>query len=173
MPGGVPTSQIRIEGIRSADPSAAGRLSIFEIRASGKLDTTVLPIVLQVEGAQPVAAVHRSRRFVAQVADHRKSTLIAPVEAGGLQRFAAAEAKLLYVRAGVGIQKNTFFASNVPFTAKVCDKQCGAMIGKWHVKVAKRSGTQGSPPGIQKGCHTQAELYRIPPKLVRDILDAM
>ena len=38
-----------------ADPSAAGRLSIFEIRANGKLDCTVLPIVLQVEDAVPTA----------------------------------------------------------------------------------------------------------------------
>ena len=79
-----------------------------------------------------------------------------------------------------GYRKTTCIASNIDFEAKRCNGSCGYVrtivdqegkAHRWHVSVAKQgvsAHTRGL--GVQDRTHKRHELWRIPPKLVQDIL---
>ena len=75
-----------------------------------------------------------------------------------------------------GYRKNTRFASNIPFSCQLCNKNCGNMVEHeghlYHKEVAKLGYSTNTPEGIQKSNHRRDDLHRIPPDLVRLILGA-
>ena len=83
-----------------------------------------------------------------------------------------------------GYKKDTKLATNVPFEPKLCRGQCGwvreildEQTGKkhrWHQSVAKQGVSQHTRgTTVQQTRHTRDELYRVPPKLIQDILEAV
>ena len=88
-----------------------------------------------------------------------------------------------YCMYGFKYRKNTRLATSVGFDAKRCDGNCGNIrtftvngkTVKRHVEVAKqgvdafckRNGLE-----VQTNTHTQDQLYRVPERLIRDILEA-
>ena len=95
--------------------------------------------------------------------------------------LASALRKLSYCMYGFPYRKNTIIAGNVPFEPKVCNGQCGNIVtvvkdGKehrYHKEVAKQGVSQHCRGlGVQCCTHRRDDLYRIPPALVRDILQA-
>ena len=81
-----------------------------------------------------------------------------------------------------GYRKNTLIASNIPFEPRRCKGDCGYVRSvidnegkahRWHTSVAKQgvsAHTRGL--GVQDHTHKRNELWRIPPKLLEDILEA-
>ena len=81
-----------------------------------------------------------------------------------------------------GYRKNTCIATDVDFVPKRCKGDCGYVrtiidlegkAHRWHTSVAKQgvsAHTRGL--GVQDHTHKRNELWRIPPKLLEDILEA-
>ena len=81
-----------------------------------------------------------------------------------------------------GYRKNTCIASNIDFEAKRCSGSCGYVrtivdqegkAHRWHSSVAKQgvsAHTRGL--GVQDRTHKRNELWRVPPKLIQEILEA-
>jgi hypothetical protein len=80
-----------------------------------------------------------------------------------------------------GYRKNTTIATNIEFEPKVCKGDCGYVrdiVGadgkshRYHLAVAKQGvSAHCRGLGVQCTTHKQDELYRIPPKLIYDILE--
>ena len=86
-----------------------------------------------------------------------------------------------YCMYGFKYRKNTRLATNVSFDAKKCHNNCGNLRvfivnGKpvrKHLEVAKQGVDQTCKRNglnVQTNTHTQDELYRVPEKLIEDIL---
>ena len=68
-----------------------------------------------------------------------------------------------------GYRKRTRFWTNIKtFSPKLCEKKCGQMIGNRHVK--QLGSCKKGERVLGKGT-TKYERYRIPPKLIEDLLD--
>jgi hypothetical protein len=75
----------------------------------------------------------------------------------------------------MGYKKATIIWGNIPWTPKLCPGKglCPEMVGSYHKEVAQHGIQKGTPPGIQKRNFTQTQLYRMPPKLCRDLVEAI
>ena len=90
--------------------------------------------------------------------------------------------KVSYCHYGFPYRKNTMLATNVVFAGKFCKKDCEFIKvvtdeqGKIHFHHAEiaQHGPSGSVKhlGVQTANYSQDDLYRVPPKLIRDILAA-
>ena len=91
--------------------------------------------------------------------------------------------KLSYCHYGFPYRKNTMLATNVDFDAKFCRYDCEFVriiidakgkTHRHHAEIAQHgpSGQVGQL-GIQKTSYSQDDLYRVPPKLIQDILRAL
>ena len=54
----------------------------------------------------------------------------------------------------------------------LCCKDCGSIVNNKHIETAQRGPSKGDARGSRKH-HSQAELYRIPPPLLFEILEAI
>lgn len=74
-----------------------------------------------------------------------------------------------------GYRKRTIIFGNIPWTPKKCPGagKCTEMVGNWHKAVAQHGKSTNSPPGIQKESFTQTQLYRMPPRLCRALVEAI
>ena len=90
--------------------------------------------------------------------------------------------RVSYCQYGFEYRKNTLLATNVDFDAKFCRHDCEFVCifidaqGKTHRHHAEiaQHGPSGQVRhlGIQTASYSQDDLYRVPPKLIRDILAA-
>ena len=81
-----------------------------------------------------------------------------------------------------GYRKNTRLATNIDFVPKLCTGQCGYVhqikdargkIRFLHESVAKQGVSQHTKGlGVQQTTHKRWELWQVPGKLIRDILEA-
>ena len=79
------------------------------------------------------------------------------------------------VEEGFGYKKRTVIFGNIPWTPKLCPGKglCVNMVGTFHKETAQQ-GIQRKPPHpLQKRTHTQTELYRMPPALCKDLVQAI
>jgi hypothetical protein len=91
--------------------------------------------------------------------------------------------KLSYCMYGFPYRKNTILASNAPFEPKLCRGDCGFVREvvdqngkkkKHHQEVAKQGVSQHCRGlGVQNTTHTRAQLYRVPEKLIKDVLESV
>jgi hypothetical protein len=82
-----------------------------------------------------------------------------------------------------GYRKNTKLATNIDFVPKICTGQCGYVrqikdaqgkIRFLHESVAKQGVSQHTKGlGVQQTTHKRWELWRVPEKLIKDILTAV
>ena len=90
--------------------------------------------------------------------------------------------KVSYCMYDFPYRKNTMLATNVVFAGKFCKQNCKFIkpitdkqgkIHFHHAEIAQHgpSSTVGHL-GIQKTCYSQAQLYRVPYQLIKDILTA-
>ena len=90
--------------------------------------------------------------------------------------------RVSYCHYGFEYRKNTLLATNVDFDAKFCRYNCEFVriiidakgkTHRHHAEIAQHgpSGQVGHL-GIQKTSYSQDDLYRVPPKLIKDILAA-
>ena len=76
---------------------------------------------------------------------------------------------------GFGYKKRTVIFGNIPWKPKLClgEGLCENMVGTYHKQTAQQ-GIQRKPPyPLQKKTHTQVELYRYPPRLCKDLVEAI
>jgi hypothetical protein len=76
---------------------------------------------------------------------------------------------------GFGYKKRTVIFGNIPWTPKLCPGKglCENMVGTYHKETAQQ-GIQRKPPApLQKKTHTQTQLYRMPPRLCKDLVGAI
>ena len=77
---------------------------------------------------------------------------------------------------GFGYKKRTIIFTNVhSFVPKLCPGpgKCSNMQGSYHLETAQQ-GIQRKPPyPLQKRTHTRTELYRMPPRLCRELVEAI
>ena len=75
---------------------------------------------------------------------------------------------------GFGYKKRTIIFTNLySFFGKLCPGpgKCPNMQGKYHLETAQQ-GIQRKPPyPLQKRTHTRTELYRMPPRLCKEIVE--
>ena len=80
-----------------------------------------------------------------------------------------------------GYRKNTYICTNIPFENKYCKGDCGYIqtfvhdgkTRRHHISVAKQGvSAHCKDLGVQNTTHSKYELYRVPEKLIKDILQA-
>jgi len=79
-----------------------------------------------------------------------------------------------YCKYGLPYRKRTRLWNNVGNwkPRPLCKKDCGHMDGNKHMETAQRGPCKGEPrAGRQR--HTQAELYMVPPDLIREIFNSI
>jgi hypothetical protein len=91
--------------------------------------------------------------------------------------------KLSYCRYGFPYRKNTILATNAPFEPKLCRGDCGFVrevvdengkTHKLHLETAKQGYSASAKQyGLQAGRHTREQLYRVPAKLIKDVLESV
>ena len=69
-----------------------------------------------------------------------------------------------------GYKKPTRVWGNVPWEPKMCDKNCGNMVGTRHRCTAQRGPDRGTPTDER---FTMEELFRLPPDLIRYLLTCL
>jgi len=76
---------------------------------------------------------------------------------------------------GFGYKKRTIIFGNIEWTPKLCPGpgKCENMQGTYHLETAQQ-GIQRKPPyPLQKRTHTRTQLYRMPPRLCRQLVQAI
>ena len=76
---------------------------------------------------------------------------------------------------GFGYKKRTVIFGNIEWTPKLCPGKgkCENMQGTYHLETAQQ-GIQRAPPWpLQKRLHSRIELYRMPPRLCKALVDAI
>ena len=76
---------------------------------------------------------------------------------------------------GFGYKKRTVIFGNIEWTPKTCPGKgkCQNMQGPYHLETAQQ-GIQRKPPyPLQKKTHTQTELYRMPRRLCKELVQAI
>ena len=90
--------------------------------------------------------------------------------------------RVSYCHYGFEYRKNTLLATNVDFDAKFCRYNCEFVriiidakgkTHRHHAEIAQHGPSgQVRHLGIQTASYSQDDLYRVPPKLIKDILAA-
>ena len=76
---------------------------------------------------------------------------------------------------GFGYKKRTVIFGNIEWEPKLCPGKgkCPNMQGTYHLETAQQ-GIQRKPPWpLQKRLHSRIELYRMPPRLCKALVDAI
>ena len=79
-----------------------------------------------------------------------------------------------YCKYGFNYRKRTRLWTNIKSwqPRPLCKKNCGKMIGNRHKETAQRGYSKIAGGGRDGNKHSQNELYRIPPDLIEEILNA-
>ena len=80
-----------------------------------------------------------------------------------------------YCQYGFPYRKRTIIFGNIEWNPKKCPGKgkCPEMVGQYHKECAQH-GKQTKPPWpIQKKQYTQTDLYRMPPNLCRELVEAI
>ena len=91
--------------------------------------------------------------------------------------------KLSYCMYGFPYRKNTILATNTLFEPKLCCGNCGFVrevvdengkTHRLHLECAKQGYSASAQRyGLQAGRHTREQLYRVPEKLIQDLLESV
>ena len=79
-----------------------------------------------------------------------------------------------YCKYGLPYRKRTRLWNNIGNwePRPLCKKDCGHMDGNKHMETAQRGPPKGVPTAGRQA-HKQAELYMVPPSLIKEIFEAM